>query len=63
MKIFNRYGDLIFEQFNSLPNTLAGWDGTFNGKTLNPDVFVYLIELEFIDGRKKVLSGDVLLIK
>jgi gliding motility-associated-like protein len=36
-KIYDRWGELVFET-NNLSN---GWDGTFNGKDVDPGVFVY----------------------
>lgn len=39
-RIFSRNGDLVFES-----NTMSkGWDGTFQGKPVNGDVFVYYVE-------------------
>jgi gliding motility-associated-like protein len=43
LKIFNRWGEKVFES-NDLK---IGWDGTQNGVELPPDVFVYLIEAKF----------------
>ena len=64
IEIFNRWGDLVFETSDIMPNDPeAGWDGTFNGRTLSPQVFVYRIEAEFINGNTKVFSGDVTLVK
>ncbi len=64
MSIYNRWGDLVFiaEDFPSNSPT-EGWDGMHNGKELNPAVFVYVVELTMVDGSKKVISGDVSLIK
>jgi gliding motility-associated-like protein len=44
-RIFNRWGQLMFERYNFLPNeATSGWDGTFKGTKLSPDVFVYTLE-------------------
>ncbi|MEL6659600.1 MAG: gliding motility-associated C-terminal domain-containing protein [Bacteroidota bacterium] len=62
-RVFNRWGDLIFEQSSLLPNSSTGaWDGRFQGDILGSDVFVWLAEIEFIDGRVIPYSGDVLLL-
>jgi len=63
--IFNRWGELVFEQIDLLPNMpSAGWDGTTrNGQLLNPAVFVYMIEIRFTDGETEVFSGDVVLMR
>ncbi|MFT5166183.1 MAG: gliding motility-associated-like protein [Saprospiraceae bacterium] len=63
-RIFNRWGALIFESRNGFVNdTGHSWDGTFNGKDLNPAVFVYYVEVEYLDGVVEVLAGDVTLVK
>ena len=63
--VFNRWGDLVYSDSN-IPDTdfdTRGWDGTWNGKPLNPDVFVYVIEVEFIDDTRLIYRGDVTLIR
>ncbi len=63
-KIFDRWGELIFENYNLEPNMPDGyWTGTFKDRDMNPAVFVYLVEVEYIDGRKEWLSGDVTLVR
>ena len=55
---------LVFDTKNIPPsNEGLGWDGTFNGKTVNPGVFVYLAEVRFIDGEVETYSGDVTLVR
>ena len=63
--IFNRWGELVFEKKDILPNMASvGWDGTARGGLLlNPAVFVYMIEVRFTDGETEVISGDVVLMK
>lgn len=64
LKIFDRWGELVFDTKNIPPsNEGLGWDGTFNGKTVNPGVFVYLAEVRFIDGEVETYSGDVTLVR
>jgi gliding motility-associated-like protein len=59
-KIFNRWGSLVYEAIDFPPNDpLIGWDGTFQGKMLQSGVFVYYIEIEFIDGKVINYKGDV----
>jgi len=60
MQIFDRWGSIIFEQKGFLPNTgQEGWDGFSKGKLLDKGVYVYVIELEFIDGTRQLVGGDV----
>ncbi|MEZ4948532.1 MAG: gliding motility-associated C-terminal domain-containing protein [Saprospiraceae bacterium] len=63
-KVFDRRGALIFAKENFFPDKDEhGWDGTFRGKMMKSEVFVYLIEVEFINGSKKVFKGDVTLLR
>ena len=63
-RIFNRWGDMVHERINFQgDDDSAAWDGTFNGKALPSGVFVYFLEVEFIDGALEVFSGDVLLVR
>jgi len=39
-----------------------GWDGTTNGAPAPPGVYVYIAEVEFVDGSRKKITGDVLLV-
>ncbi len=62
--IFDRWGEQIFEAKSFQPNDPAfGWDGTFKGKDMGPAVFVYLVEVAFLDGKKITYKGDVTLVK
>ena len=64
MRIFNRWGELVFEKRNFSVNSQSdGWNGTFKGKPANGDVYVYIIE--FICENATVLSskGNVALIR
>jgi gliding motility-associated-like protein len=64
-QVFNRWGELVHQATNFQPadSVNAGWDGTLNGKALNPAVFIYVAEIEFLDGSVEVMRGDVLLVR
>ena len=64
MNVFDRWGGLLYEKSNvdlSIPS--KGWDGTSDGVPVNPGVYVYIIELEYIDGVQEVLSGDITIVR
>jgi len=64
MIIHDRWGAQVFAIDNPEPGNYAdGWDGKMNDRPLNPAVFVYYVEVTFIDGRKETFSGDVTLMK
>jgi gliding motility-associated-like protein len=58
-RIFDRWGNMVFET----NDPKMGWDGTFKGQLLEPDVFFYYIEGICIDGTKQFKKGDVTLIR
>jgi len=57
--IFDRWGELVFET----TNINQGWDGTYNGKLLDPAVFVYHLEATCINKQKYVKNGNITLIR
>jgi gliding motility-associated-like protein len=64
MKIFNRWGALIYEGKN-LSGGLekVGWDGTFKGQPVDQGVYVYQIRLRFKDNTLVDYSGDVTILR
>jgi gliding motility-associated-like protein len=63
-RIFDRWGNLVYEAGPFQPNDLLmGWDGKFNGQVMNPAVFVYFADVEFVDGQVIRFSGDVTLVE
>lgn len=63
-RIFNRWGEVVYEKANFNANDAsAGWDGTFKGKKLNPDVFVYTIEIVCENNTILTYKGNVALIQ
>lgn len=64
LKVFDRWGNELYVQNDFLPNSPSlGWDGTFNGKPMNPGVFVWVAEIEFTDGEKALYKGDVTILR
>ncbi len=64
LHIFNRWGEVIFEKANFNANDAsAGWDGTYKGKKLDPDVFVYTLEVLCANNQSLIFKGNVALIR
>ncbi len=62
--VFDRWGELVYKHQNFDPKDKAqGWNGKFEGKPMNPAVFVWFAEVEFVDGSTKVLEGEVNLMR
>lgn len=61
--VYSRWGVLVYENSNVLPEDLVGWDGNFNGQALDSNVFVYLVVLTLEDDTILNYYGDVTLVK
>jgi gliding motility-associated-like protein len=64
LKIYSRWGDFLYEKANFPINTEShGWNGVYRGKVLPTDMYIYVAEIEFIDGFKQIFKGQVQLIR
>lgn len=63
-RVFNRWGQLVFQKNGgSGNNPLDGWDGNLNGLPLQPDVYVYLIDVVCASNIVFPFKGNVSLIR
>jgi gliding motility-associated-like protein len=63
-QIFDRWGNRLFVQNNFFPDDPAhGWDGSFNGRVVNPGVYLYMAEIEYLDGETEIKQGDVTVVR
>jgi len=63
-QIFDRWGEKLFQQSDFQPNDIDfGWDGTFRGEEMPVGVYVYKIDISFVDGVTEQYMGDVTLIR
>ncbi|HMO61575.1 MAG TPA: PKD domain-containing protein [Ferruginibacter sp.] len=58
-RIYNRWGQLVFET----NNRKDGWDGTFKGVVQPMDVYTYTLDVELSDGEKVRKTGDITLLR
>ncbi|MDX2001406.1 MAG: gliding motility-associated C-terminal domain-containing protein, partial [Chitinophagales bacterium] len=59
MKVFNRWGEKVFESNDQN----VGWDGYYKGELQLPGVYAYLVEVEYLDGKKAMKKGSVTLLR
>lgn len=59
MLIFNRWGQLLFETHD----VTIGWDGYYQGKLCEQDVYMYKLTAVLANGEKLIRVGDVNLIR
>ncbi|MCB0532856.1 MAG: gliding motility-associated C-terminal domain-containing protein [Lewinellaceae bacterium] len=65
LEVYDRWGTHIFTApEDQLPDSGSlRWDGTYRGKDMQPGVFVWYVDVEFIDGSTEVFKGDVVLVR
>lgn len=59
MRVFNRWGEKVFES----SSVFEGWDGTYRGVKVNPDVYTYDVDIKLLTGKDVRKSGTVTLIR
>ncbi|PWV47511.1 gliding motility-associated-like protein [Chitinophaga sp. S165] len=59
MKIYNRWGQMVFET----NDPLLGWDGSFKGAVQPMDAYAFVINVEFSDGTTATKNGSVTLLR
>ena len=63
-RIFNRWGAEVFYLSNFKPNEEnIGWNGYYQGKLCNPDVFVYFARCKDIYGEEIIVKGSITLVQ
>lgn len=59
LKIFNRWGEKIFETNDQN----IGWDGRYKGKLQEVDAYAFILTATFIDGTSATKKGNVTLLR
>ena len=63
-RIFDRWGGMVYEDRNYQPNDVEeGWDGVADGKDAASGVYIYQMDIEFVDGFRRLFAGDVTLVR
>jgi gliding motility-associated-like protein len=64
LDVFDRWGGLVFTSNVAVLNDeKSGWDGMAKGQLAMPGVYTWRAEIEFIDGKKSVFHGAVLVVR
>ena len=58
-RVYDRWGELVWET----SSLTEGWDGTFRGKLLDPDVYDYYLQATCVGGLENIIKGNVTLIR
>lgn len=63
-RIFDRWGQLLYEGGDFEVNDPAfGWDGSFRGKPVTADTYIWSLTVELQGGDQEVLSGETNVIR
>lgn len=63
-EIYDRWGSQVFLQKDIAPDgSFQGWDGTFHGDRVSPNVYVWVAQITLIDGTVQMYGGDVTVVK
>ena len=57
--VYDRWGEKVFET----EDINKGWDGTFKGKVVDPDVYVYYLEATCEGGLQYFDKGNITVIR
>ncbi len=64
LSIADRWGALLFDVVDLIPNQPeVGWDGTAQGKSVLPGVYLFWTELERLDGSTFTTAGTVTVVR
>lgn len=59
LKIFNRWGEKVFEG----QNQFLTWNGSYQGSAQNPGVYSYIVKITFLNDAEVIKKGSVTLLK
>lgn len=63
LRIFDRWGALVYEGSEASTEANAGWDGTCRGAAAAPGLYLYTAEVVMKDGAAHLFSGSVSLLR
>ncbi len=59
LNIFNKWGELLFIS----TDVSIGWDGYYRNELSKQDVYIYKVNVRYLDGRSESFVGDVTLLR
>jgi gliding motility-associated-like protein len=60
LKIFNRWGEKVFESSNAI---IEGWDGRFRDELAPAGNYTYTLEAHYLNKKIKLLKGTIALVR
>lgn len=63
-QVFDRWGELVHESVNfDINDPVFGWDGRFKGKEMDGGVYIWFLEVRYIDEDREQFKGTSTLIR
>jgi gliding motility-associated-like protein len=62
-RIFDRWGELIYEATDFDINGNTGWDGLYRGKPAMTGTYIWVVEAEYPDGEQAMSKGETMLLR
>ncbi|TAK33133.1 MAG: gliding motility-associated C-terminal domain-containing protein [Saprospiraceae bacterium] len=62
-RIYDRWGEMVFSAEHLLADGSVGWNGQFKGKDALPGVYAFVLQVVFLDGTHKQITGDITLVR
>lgn len=64
LQVYDRWGSLVFENRNfQASEPLLGWDGNIRGAAAAPGVYLYVVNVRYVNGISEWFKGDLTLIR
>ncbi len=58
-KVYSRWGQKVYDN----GDVTKGWDGTFRGRPCPSDIYVYVIEVGYFNGKQEIYRGEITLVR
>lgn len=63
-RVYDRWGELLYESGEfQVSDNATGWDGNFRGQPSDPGVYIWTLEVQYMDGVKEFFKGSTTLIR
>jgi large repetitive protein len=63
-RLYDRWGaQMVVVPEVSTDGTIPIWDGTWKGKFVNPGVYTYVVDVEYVNGTSEIVGGDITVVR
>lgn len=63
-QIYDRWGEKVFEETNfNTDDPTKGWDGIYQGREAAVGVYLFWLEVEYLNGDIEIIKGDITLMR